>query len=131
MRRFLLIALLPVFALAGCATHHHACEGSWRLVELHGQPQDGKTVKIVTPTRFAFGVGIPQDNRVWAAGGRVQVTPETYTEIIEYHSNPEMVGQVLDCTYSIEDGLWHHQGELEIDGRRIVIDEVWERLVEQ
>ncbi|MGD9547613.1 MAG: hypothetical protein AB7V45_08690 [Candidatus Krumholzibacteriia bacterium] len=124
MTRFALI-LLAGF-LGGCASSSHPLVGSWRLVEFDGRPVEEEMVKIVTPTRFAFGR--EDGGGVWAGGGRVEVTRGVYTEIIEYHSKARLVGMVADFTFALKDGRWIHQGIIAAPGGKVEVDEVWERI---
>ena len=129
MRRILTppLFLFLLFLNSGCASRHHDLVGLWRLVESDGQSVSVNTVKIVTPTRFAFG---REDlhSALWAGGGRVEVTSSVYSEIIEYHSKLRLVGKVLDFSYALQDGRWIHKCDQELDGVRFVIDEVWVRI---
>ncbi len=121
-----MILLLAVILLAGCSAHQHALVGTWRLTEVNGEKVDTPMIKIVTPTRFAFGRA---DGRgVWAGGGRVQVTRSVYTEIIEYHSRPEFVGATVDFSYKLEGDRWIHKGVIPYAGGKVPIDEVWQRI---
>jgi len=75
--------------LTGCSSHRNPLVGTWRLTEVNGKEAPYDMIKIVTPTRFAFGR--PDGQGVWAGGGRVDVTRSVYTEIIEYHSKQRFV----------------------------------------
>lgn len=122
------IPILLAGFLAGCASSSHPLVGSWRLVELDGHPASQEIVKIVTPTRFAFGS--QERSGTWAGGGRVEVARGLYTEIIEYHSRPDLVGMVADFTFALKDGRWIHKGTIPAPGGKVRIDEVWERIAD-
>ena len=122
---FLLLATLTL--ASGCASPGHGLVGTWKLIEMNGQPSTDGTIKIVTPTRFAFGKPTGPGQTIWAGGGRIQVTRNVYTEIIEYHSLPEFVGCVADFSYELTGKMWHHKGLLHAPGHDVTIDEVWVR----
>ena len=128
MRRLFcsLAVVLVLILMGGCAAKTHPLVGSWRLVEYNGRPASEEMVKLVTPTRFAFG---REDGEgVWAGGGRVEVTRSVYTEIIEYHSKSKLVGVVADFSYDLKDGRWIHKGTIRTDQGDVGVDEVWERI---
>ncbi len=129
MKRPILYCLSIAFLLIciGCASRNSPLVGTWHLIEAQGQPVTGNTIKIVTPTHFAFGRN-EGPGAVWAGGGRVQVTRSVYTEIIQYHSKPGLVGKVLDFSYDLKNDRWHHRSILKPGRQALVIDEVWERV---
>jgi len=124
-----MLAILPLLAgllLAGCSTGRNPLVGTWRLTEMNGNPVPYEMIKIVTPTRFAFGRADGQG--VWAGGGLVEFARDVYREIIEYHSLPRFVGCTADFSYQVDDGRWTHKGVIVYPGGKTAIDEVWERL---
>jgi hypothetical protein len=138
MKRYLfpgLMILLLVLCL-GCASRTYDLVGAWEMVSSNGEPPpaageraspDNVMTKILTDGHFAFG-GTTPGGGVWAGGGRYLFDGETYTEIIEYHSLPELVGLSLEFQCRLEDDLWYHSGRFQVDGQWIRIDEIWRRI---
>jgi hypothetical protein len=119
------LIVLTLITTLGCGTA--SLQGSW--VRIDDEAPEGQTIKILTEERFAFG--LHAKNEIVAGGGRYVLGDETYTETIEYHWMPSLVGKtvVFDC--DIDDDMWHHTGKIKTAGGVLVIDEVWERIEQE
>ncbi len=137
MIRYLLVSVLMLVLVTGCASTRSGVEGTWVLIESQGDvkhpsdpPAAGDLVKVVGETRFSFAVQVGPAE-VFAGGGTWSREGDTYVEHIRYHSHPELVG--ADATFScrLEDDLWYHDGEFEANGRNYAIHEIWRRVDEE
>jgi hypothetical protein len=134
-RRCIAIMLCAALGVMGCGTASNRLVGSWRLVpeesdvpETAGQLN--MPVKILNDTHFAFGFMTP-DGGVYAGGGSYTYHDSTYAETIEYHSDPFLVGRVLEFKCILKGDTWYHTGSFDIEGRPYVINEVWQRMSEK
>ncbi len=116
------LMILTLMTTLGCGTT--SLRGSW--VRIDDEAPQGQTVKILTEERFAFG--LHARNEIIAGGGRYVLDGDSYTETIEYHWMPSLVGKtvVFDC--DLDGDIWHHTGKIKTGGGVLVIDEVWERI---
>ncbi|NNE09631.1 MAG: hypothetical protein HKN20_13810 [Gemmatimonadetes bacterium] len=116
------LIILTLMTTLGCGAK--SLQGSW--VRIDDEAPQGQTIKILTEERFAFG--LHAKNEIVAGGGRYVLDDETYTETIQYHWMPNLVGKtvVFDC--AIDGDIWHHTGRIKTGGGVLVIDEVWERI---
>jgi hypothetical protein len=132
------LGLLALWLCLGCAHAPSPLVGSWEIVSAEGDPADlakdrdslglrGK--KILNDTHFAFGEQAP-DGGVWAGGGRYLYEGGTYTEIIEYHSIPELAGLSIEFQCRLDGKLWYHSAEFEAGGRWYRINQIWRRIEE-
>lgn len=123
----LLIASTTLTLLTACASTRHALDGAWECVQPAPNTPAEREVKVIADGRFAFGVasGGPL---VVAGGGACAYDGHQYTETVEYHWIPALVGRtiIFDCT--LEGGLWRHEASFEAGGRQFHIDEVWRRV---
>jgi hypothetical protein len=121
-----------VIGLISCAHTSNPLVGSWRLVSRGGEPYDVQgdaeaPVKILNDARFAFG-GMKSDGTVFSGGGRYEFRDSTYTEMVEYHWIPFLVGRRLTFRCLLKGDRWYHSGSFDIDGRYFNVDEVWRKI---
>ena len=119
---------------AGCGPAKYPLVGTWQMVFPAEAPADeslgqrpGMGTKVLNQTHFAFGLVMP-DGTILAGGGRYKFDGSTYTEIIEYHFNPDLVGKSINFRCILEGDKWFHSGTLESDGGRYQLNEVWQRI---
>lgn len=127
---FLLLASLPALAACGPEPDRGPFEGAWEMISGTYTTPDTTVelripqVKILTQTRFAFGR--QNEESAFAGGGRYTVNGDEYTEIVEYHSDPQAADTTLVFEYQIEgDTLWYHSGNI---GPNFHLEEVWRRI---
>lgn len=139
MRKFstllIIVLMLLMLMVMGCASSSHRLVGTWQRVDPATEQPLGKAVgdkpgvtplKILNKTHFAFG-NLTRDG-VWAGGGEYALAGDIYSEIIQYHSIPELVGEVVEFDCRLEGDLWYHKARFEAGGQRFNIDEVWRRV---
>ena len=127
---------IVLLLVAGCASNPHPLVGTWEMVSNDGRWLDlsddpaaaaHRNVKVLNETHFAFGHLLP-DGTVNAGGGRYSLSDSNYTEVIDYHFVPRLVGMTIEFDYRLEDDLWYHSADSEVDGVRIEIHEIWRRV---
>ena len=123
---FLAFALL----LAACQDPPNPLMGTWEMIDAKYTDADTtitlttEQTKILTATHFAFGR--QQEEGAYAGGGPYLFDGTTYTEIIDYHSNSELIGDTISFDCRIEgDSLWYHSGDL---GTNFHLEEIWRRV---
>jgi hypothetical protein len=130
------IVLLLVATVQGCCPARYRLMGTWEMVfpvvaapdsSGSGHESKGGALKILNKTHFAFGIWTP-DGRVLAGGGRYKYDGKTYTEMIEYHFIPALVGKSLEFQCALKGDKWYHFGTYEVDGQRSQMNEVWRRV---
>jgi hypothetical protein len=130
------VAVLLLTGALGCGHPSGKLVGTWKMVfpsnVSPGDPEEkeasGKVpVKILSETHFAFGSTAP-DGFMYAGGGRYTLEGDTYTEIVAYHFNPNLVGEALSFTCRLEGDRWYHSGIFEVDGEHFHIEEIWQRI---
>lgn len=57
--------------------------------------------KIFTPSHFAFGYQTEDGKDVVAGGGWYELHGNTYTEHVQYHTDPNYVGEALTFTVRV------------------------------
>ena len=126
----LAVVALPMLAACSPQPEHNALEGSWEMISGTYTDPDTTTeltipqVKILTESHFAFGR--QNEFGAFAGGGRYTLDDSSYTEIVEYHSDPAAAGNTLVFRYRIEgDSLWYHSGNI---GPDFHLEEVWRRV---
>jgi hypothetical protein len=129
--KLLFVSAAAVY-LIGCAHASNPLIGSWRLVssgdEVIAVDEGARTtIKMLNDTHFAFGIMTPE-KEVWAGGGRYEYSKGIYTEIIEYHSLPYLVGQRIPFRCELKGDLWYHSGRFGSGGGSIEVNEVWKRI---
>lgn len=138
MSRKVLLTILAflVLAAAGCASTSNPLVGTWEMVSNDGRWLDladdsesavHRNVKVLNETHFAFGHQLP-DGTVMAGGGRYTYADGTYTEYIDYHFAPQLVGMVIEFHCRLDDDLWYHSADSVVDGVPIRIHEIWRRV---
>ena len=129
----LLVMMLPVMNALG---QHPAnqLEGSWRLVSQRAVYPDTiivttnvpPSMKILNSTHFAWGYQAASGEDVLAGGGRYTIEADSiYTEYIEFHTSPVLVGLPIRFTVKVIGDLWYHTGEFPSGYR---LEEVWRRI---
>lgn len=104
-------------------------EGTWRLVSPRLEPGHSE-YKVVSAGRFTWYV-IAGGRMVRGAEGRASQDGRTYRERIDSVISDEfawMVGVDGRFTADLVGDRWRHHGAVEGGGRRIEVDEVWERV---
>ena len=128
--------LVLVVLATGCASTPNPLVGTWEMVSNDGRWLDTaedpdltrtRNVKVLNETHFAFGHQHP-DGHIDAGGGRYTYADSTYTEFIEYHFAPRLVGMAIPFDCRLEDDLWYHSADAVVDGIRIEIHEIWRRV---
>ena len=85
-----------------------------------------RQTKILTASHFAFGR--QQEEGAYSGGGPYMFDGETYTEIIDFHSNSDYIGDTLTFNARLEgDSLWYHTGKI---GENFQLYEVWLRIAD-
>jgi hypothetical protein len=129
--------VLIVTLMGGCASSSKRLIGAWELVstpsdqlDLAGNdpPSPPNLVKILSEDRFAFGRQEP-DGGLIAGGGTYELDGDVYTERVEYHWIPQLVGRELRFEVRVEDDRWIQTGSFVVEGRRFDISEVWRRVI--
>ncbi len=118
----IILTLLPA-----CASTRGALDGAWECIQPAPRTPDQREIKVIADGHFAFGVPSSGPG-LTAGGGTCAYDGHRYTETVEYHWVPALVGRtiVFDCT--LKDGLWTHKAVFEAGGQRFNIDEVWRRV---
>ena len=129
MKTAFMILVVAFLALAiGCGGGSKSVKGTWEMV--YPESEDGseatRNTKLLTDTHFAFGSPSARGG-IFAGGGTYTLSDSTYTEFIQYHTIPWLIGQKLEFKYLIEDGKWYHSGSFDIDGHKFTVNEVWQR----
>jgi hypothetical protein len=130
-----LLALLVLSAMTaqGQLPANHL-EGTWRLVSQRAVYPDTiivtatipPSMKILNSTHFSWGYQSDDGEDVLAGGGRYTLQADTlYTEYIEYHTSPVLIGLPVRFTAKVVGDLWYHTGEFPSGYR---LEEVWRRL---
>ena len=88
------------------------------------QLQDVRQTKILTASHFAFGR--QQEEGAFAGGGKYLYEEGNYMEIIDFHSNSDLIGDTLVFECRLEgDSLWYHTGQI---GENFLLTELWRRV---
>ena len=89
--------------------------------------EDSKTkkqMKIITPDHFMFIISNAADDKfIMASGGRAIVTDDTYTEIIDYSSQPDAVNKKYKFNTKVEGDKWYQTGTV----GNWKLEEVWRK----
>ena len=139
MRKIATLACLPVLLLliaTNAMAQHPAnhLEGTWRLVSQRAVYPDTviitsnvpPSMKILNSTHFSWGYQATSGEDVLAGGGRYTLEADTvYTEYIEYHTSPVLVGVPIKFTARVVGDLWYHTGIFPSGYR---LEEVWRRI---
>lgn len=137
-----MLVLLVLITLNACKEEPDqppaACnlEGSWELVSLKYTTPDTTgeadhteipTLKILNATHWMFvrhsTIG---EEFVIGGGGPYTLEGTTYTEVVEYCTDPDNVGNIYTFECRVEgDTTWYHVGGIE---GVALYDEVWHRV---
>ena len=130
-----LLAFLILSATSALAQHPaNHLEGTWRIVSQRAVWPDTVIVtanvppsmKILNSTHFSWGYQSDSGEEVLAGGGRYTLEADTiYTEYIEYHTSPVLVGVPIKFTAKVVGDLWYHTGIFPSGYR---LEEVWRRI---
>ena len=86
-----------------------------------------KQMKIITPGHFTFIISNASDNKfLMASGGRSKVAGDTYTEIIDYSSQPDALNKTYTFSAKVVGDTWYHSGTF----GNWKLEEVWKRAKE-
>ncbi len=137
MRKVAHFSIVAMFLASAPAMAQHPAnhlEGTWRLVSQRTIYPDTVIVttnvppsmKILNSTHFSWGYQSSDGEDVLAGGGRYTLEGDTlYTEYLEYHVTPVLVGVALKFTAEFVGDLWYHTGEFPSGFR---LEEVWRRI---
>ncbi|MFH0778457.1 MAG: hypothetical protein V2A71_07475 [Candidatus Eisenbacteria bacterium] len=131
----LVAACALLVSALGCCPAKHRLAGTWEMVF---PMKSGETpishpqtvlrgLKLLNDTHFAFGFWTT-DGQIFAGGGRYALDGKTYTETIDYHFNPALVGMIIPFDCILQDSLWYHSGAFEAAGQPMQVNEVWRRI---
>jgi len=145
MKTFQAILIMLAAIIASCSAPQQAppeepkspaqeLEGAWKLTSAKFtypdtvmEAGDYRPVKILANGRFAFG-NQNTDSTLTAGGGTYEYDGQTYTENIEYFTNPNNVGQSFKFDIRLEGNTWYHSGSIPLDSGELLLEEVWERV---
>lgn len=132
MKHLLLFAAV-LLSTAAFAQTQSPVVGTWKLVSGQMTQNDStltytaanlNSMKIISPTHFAV-LGQNSDGSFsHAFGGAVTITPDTYTESIDFASSPNMKGRKSVLKYEVKGDQLHINGG--VDG--ITFNETWTRV---
>lgn len=129
-----LVLLLFVMPAAYGQLPANHLEGTWRLVSQRAVYPDTiiatanipPSMKILNSTHFSWGYQATDGEDVLAGGGRYTLEDDTlYTEYIEYHTSPVLIGETVQFTAKVVGDLWYHTGVFPSGYR---LEEVWRRI---
>lgn len=86
-----------------------------------------KQMKIVTPGHFMFIISNANDKFMMASGGKAIVNDGTYTEIIQYSSEPDALNKTYRFTAKVVGDTWYHSGMV----GNWKLEEVWKKVKER
>ena len=139
MKKLAMISCLPVLLLlfasnARAQLPANHLEGTWRLVSQRAVYPDTviitsnvpPSMKILNSTHFSWGYQTTNEEDVLAGGGRYTLEADTlYTEYIEYHTSPVLIGERIQFTAKVVGDLWYHTG---VFPSGYQLEEVWRRI---
>lgn len=135
------IGLLALAALAPAARageKAEAVEGAWRQVaQKNGAAQEYRTLPdgtemtdYVVGGRFVWTV-VREGKVLGIAGGRYKVEKDTFTEIMEYASGPDLaemfVGKTFEFTVKVDGDTLTKVGTIRLNGQDFKVVGKWER----
>ena len=146
-----LLSVLLLTLFVSCATEEkNKFEGVWELISTKSTSPDTtvvrtqadwKQIKVITKSHFVWIGQAPNrakfleggsDAELLAAaitfgagGGTYTFEGDTYTEHIEFFSNPNFVGVSIPFEFQIKGDQWIHSGTTPSDVEIVV---VWERI---
>ena len=134
---FLTILVLTIFSSAFSQSKKKSpLYGTWLLESAVFTTEDSvikedkskkKEIKIVTPGHFMFIISNAADNKfIMASGGKAIVDDGTYTEIIQYSSDPEALNKTYRFTARVVGDTWYHSGMI----GNWKLEEVWKKVKE-
>jgi hypothetical protein len=135
MKKLLItVVLLTLIAAAfGQSKKNSPLYGTWILESAVFTTEDSvfkednktkKQMKIITPDHFMFIISNAADNKfVMASGGRAIITDDTYTEIIDYSSEPDAVNQTYKFTVKVVGDKYYQSGTV----GNWKLEEVWKK----
>jgi hypothetical protein len=130
--RTTLTSILAAFLLLsiGCGGSR-SVNGAWEMVYPETGDDSGaaRNVKILSDTHFAFGSN-SDEGGAFAGGGKYVLSDSTYTEFIQYHTLQFLVGATMEFKCVMEDDKWYHSGSFDINGRKFIVNEIWQRIGE-
>ena len=124
------VCLLAIMIGCTAPSDRGELEGVWEMVS--GTYTDADTtvvleipqIKVLTKAHFAFGRMNPDG--AFAGGGTYTFDGTTYTEIVDYHSDPAANDTTLIFSAHVEgDSVWHHEGTI---GPNFHLQETWRRV---
>ena len=145
MKTLQAISIVLVVMIASCSapkkeapvetkTPAQELEGVWKMTygiftypDTVIEVTDSRAVKILVGGRFALG-NQDTDSTLTAGGGTYEYDGQTYTENIEYFTDPSIVGQSVKFDIKLEEGKWSHSGTIKGDDGDLKLEEVWERV---
>jgi hypothetical protein len=132
MKHILLFAAVLLSAAVFAQTQSPMV-GTWKLVSGQLTRNDStqnytaanlSSLKIISPTHFAVFGENSDGSFSHAFGGSVTITPDTYTESIDFGSSPDMKGRKAVFKYEVKGDQLHINGGM--DG--ITFNEMWTRV---
>lgn len=122
-------------ATVGCTVaSSNDLRGTWELVSFvyttgdsatRGDTTQMRSLKVLNDTHFAWLTVTPDGVEFVGSGsGTYEVRDGTYTEVSQYSSDADHVGQTYRFTYRIAGDRWYHTGV--VNGVRI--EETWHRI---
>jgi hypothetical protein len=128
------LVLVPLLAGPALGQEPTPLQGDWERIfmritlpdtTIERTFEDGeRSIKILTATRFAYGVQSEDGNVASAGGGRYSLARDNYIETFEYNSSAFLVGRVITFESRREGELWHISGVL----GRFKLEETWRPL---
>lgn len=134
------VGLLLLLLTSACQSPDQTAEettspiqGTWQLVHQRLSTPDTTmeltapsppATKVVNATHFATGRQV--GDSLSAGGGRYHYAGSTYTEIIQYHSSVDLVGDSITYKSRLEDDTtWVFSGAL---ADSVELEETWRRV---
>ena len=121
-----IITLYFIFGVLNLSLAQSVLEGTWKSIkQIYILPDTTYTatgdevanlVKIINQTHFATIFQSDSIQNSMFNGGKYVLTDDTYTENLEYFSDPNLIGKSFTFKSKIKDGIWTIEGPIQKEG---------------
>jgi len=133
MKKTILYSILILFiSIAGNAQKNNELAGAWEMTYQLFTTADTTverteflhpSIKVLSTGYFSYCAESGRGHT-----GKYYYDGKTYTEVVKYGYNAEMVGQTNDFKSKLEDGEWHISGTIILNEREVKLAEKWKRI---
>ncbi|MBL7111574.1 MAG: hypothetical protein ISS19_06505 [Bacteroidales bacterium] len=132
MKKLFIIPALLFIILSCYCQKNNELAGAWEMkyqnfvtpdTSVERTQFENPSIKVLSKGYFSFCAESGRGHT-----GKYYYDGKTYTEVVKYGYNQELVNQTNEFKSKLEGDKWHITGKIMLNGRDVELEETWQRI---